>query len=87
MFFQKNKAGGYESNKYLGLFAGYAPVEKPKVAMVVVIDEPSAGKYYGGLVAAPVFAKVMEGALTLLRVPPSPALTPNPEAYFKEQAL
>jgi cell division protein FtsI (penicillin-binding protein 3) len=62
--------GGYTSSQYLGLFAGMAPASDPKLVMVVMIDEPSAGEYYGGAVAAPVFSSVMEGALRLLNISP-----------------
>jgi len=55
---------------YLALFAGFAPASNPRLVMAVVIDEPSSEEYYGGLVAAPVFSKVMAGALRLLDVPP-----------------
>jgi cell division protein FtsI (penicillin-binding protein 3) len=47
-----------------------APASDPRFVMVVMIDEPSNGKYYGGQVAAPVFSKVMAGALRLMAVPP-----------------
>ncbi|HAI96430.1 MAG TPA: cell division protein, partial [Methylococcaceae bacterium] len=50
--------------------AGMAPADDPKLVMVVVIDEPKAGDYYGGLVAAPVFSRVMAGALRLMNVAP-----------------
>lgn len=63
---------GYEASRYRSLFAGMAPADNPRLAIVVVIDEPGAGKYYGGDVAAPVFARVTEGALRLLQVPPHP---------------
>lgn len=63
-------SGGYAESLYLSLFAGMAPASKPKLVMVVLIDEPSAGEYYGGAVAAPVFSSVMEGALRLLNIPP-----------------
>ncbi|MFZ5594677.1 MAG: peptidoglycan D,D-transpeptidase FtsI family protein [Pseudomonadota bacterium] len=66
----KSQAGGYADNRYLALFAGVAPVSRPRLAMVVMIDEPKSGEYYGGLVAAPVFGKVMAGALRLLDVAP-----------------
>ncbi len=62
--------GGYTENSYRALFAGVAPVDNPRVAVVVVIDEPSKGGYYGGLVAAPVFGRVMAGALRMLNVRP-----------------
>jgi cell division protein FtsI (penicillin-binding protein 3) len=52
------------------VFGGVVPVSNPRLAAVVVIDEPSAGKYYGGDVAAPVFSAVLGGAARLLVVPP-----------------
>lgn len=61
---------GYSATKHRSLFAGFAPVSDPRVAIVVMIDEPSAGVYYGGLVAAPVFADIMSGTMRLLGVPP-----------------
>ncbi len=66
------KAGkhGYSANSYFALFAGLAPASNPRLVIVVMIDEPSAGQYYGGLVSAPVFSKVMGGALRLLGVAP-----------------
>ncbi len=66
------KAGshGYSADSYFALFAGLAPASDPRLVIVVMIDEPSAGQYYGGLVAAPVFSKVMGGALRLLGVTP-----------------
>ena len=62
--------GGYNSTKYMAVFGGVVPASNPRLAAVVVIDEPSAGRFYGGDVAAPVFAGVMSGALRLLAVPP-----------------
>jgi cell division protein FtsI (penicillin-binding protein 3) len=62
--------GGYTESSYRSLFAGVGPVDNPRVAAVVVIDEPSKGGYYGGLVAAPVFGRVMAGALRMLNVRP-----------------
>lgn len=62
--------GGYEASSYLSVFAGFAPVEQPRVVAVIIIDNPTAGAYYGGAVAAPVFGKVMTGTLRLLDVPP-----------------
>lgn len=68
--------GGYTDSQYLALFAGMAPASDPKLVMVVMIDEPSAGEYYGGAVAAPVFSSVMEGALRLLNIPPDQEAPP-----------
>jgi len=62
--------GGYADKKYFSVFAGIAPAKNPRLVMVVIIDEPSAGKYYGGLVSAPVFSKVMAGALRAMDIPP-----------------
>lgn len=61
---------GYSEDSHLALFAGFAPAENPQVVIAVVIDEPSSGHYYGGQVAAPVFSKVMAGALRLRDVSP-----------------
>ncbi|NQD91442.1 penicillin-binding protein 2 [Pseudomonas sp. CrR25] len=61
---------GYTENAYRSLFAGFGPMSDPRIAVAVVIDEPSKGGYYGGLVSAPVFGKVMAGALRLMNVVP-----------------
>lgn len=66
----KSGPGGYSKDKYRAVFAGLAPASAPRIAAVVVIDEPRAGSYYGGEVAAPVFAQVVTGALRILAVPP-----------------
>jgi|HigsolmetaAR202D_1030399.scaffolds.fasta_scaffold00867_19 cell division protein FtsI (penicillin-binding protein 3) len=66
----KAEGGGYSTHKYMAVFGGVVPASRPKLAAVVVIDEPSGSKYYGGEVSAPVFANIMAGALRLLGVPP-----------------
>ena len=66
----KASGGTYLKNNYSAAFAGIVPASNPRLAAVVVIDDPKKGSYYGGLVSAPVFAKVMDGALRLLDVPP-----------------
>ena len=66
----KLSEGGYQQDKYLGVFAGVAPVSDPRIVVVVLIDEPRGSEYYGGEVAAPVFARVVAGALRLLNVSP-----------------
>jgi len=66
----KSESGGYSDSKYLSVFAGMAPASDPRIVMVVMVDEPGTGKYYGGQVAAPVFSHVMAGTLRLLAVPP-----------------
>ena len=57
------------------MFGGIAPASNPRLAAVVIIDEPGAGKYYGGDVAAPVFSSVVGGSLRLLAVPPDAPIT------------
>ncbi|WP_439859592.1 peptidoglycan D,D-transpeptidase FtsI family protein [Pseudomonas sp. MBLB4136] len=63
-------AKGYTENAYRSLFAGFGPMSDPRIAVAVVIDEPSEGGYYGGVVSAPVFGKVMAGALRLMNIVP-----------------
>jgi cell division protein FtsI (penicillin-binding protein 3) len=60
---------GVYANKYVSSFVGFAPVSDPRLIVAVMLDEPSAGQYYGGSVAAPVFSSVMGTALRLLGVP------------------
>ncbi|MBJ9984067.1 penicillin-binding protein PBP3 [Acinetobacter sp. S40] len=59
---------GYSNSEYRALFAGVAPVSDPRLAIIVVVENPQ-GRYYGGLVAAPVFAKIMQESLRLMNVP------------------
>lgn len=68
--------GGVYANKYVSSFVGFAPVSEPRLIVAVMVDEPSAGKYYGGEVAAPVFAQLMAGALRTLGVPQDAPLKP-----------
>lgn len=63
-------AGGGYSDRYVSTFIGLAPASDPRLVVVVIVDEPSRGGYYGGLVAAPIFSNVMAGALRLLDIPP-----------------
>ena len=65
----KAAAGGY-GNDYVGLFAGIAPISNPELVVVVVINEPGGDLYHGGEVAAPVFSRVMKGALQVLNINP-----------------
>ena len=64
------KGGGYAEKNYRGIFAGYAPAHNPRIAMVVVVDDPKGDNYYGGLVAAPPFAKIADWSLRMLGVLP-----------------
>jgi cell division protein FtsI (penicillin-binding protein 3) len=71
----KLENGAYAPDKYLSSFVGFAPASAPRLVVAVMIDEP-AGQYYGGAVAAPVFAQVMQGALRMLNVPHDAPLEP-----------
>lgn len=65
----KLEGNGYAKNRYISTFVGYAPASNPRLVIAVMLDEPSAGQYFGGVVAAPVFSQVMAGALRILSVP------------------
>jgi cell division protein FtsI (penicillin-binding protein 3) len=66
----KSFAGGYSTNRYMAVFAGVVPASHPRLATVIVIDDPSGELFYAADVAAPVFANVMSGALRLMDIPP-----------------
>ena len=66
----RKSIGGRYTSRYFALFAGMAPASDPRLVMVILIDEPKSGAYYGGTVAAPVFSATMGGALRLLNVTP-----------------
>lgn len=67
--------GGRYVKKYIGDFVGFAPVSKPRVIVAVMIDEPTTGGYYGGIVAAPVFAAITANVLRSMNVPPDSSVT------------
>ena len=67
---KKATVGGYSDERYMAVFAGMVPASAPRLVMVVAINEPTAGVYYGGEVAAPVFSRVMAGAVRLMDIPP-----------------
>ena len=71
-------AQGYE-DRYRSIFVGYAPSTNPRVVAVIVIDDPSNGRYHGGEAAAPVFSRVVGGAMRLLNVAPDQAMPAAPE--------
>ncbi|HYT84968.1 MAG TPA: penicillin-binding protein 2 [Burkholderiales bacterium] len=72
----KQENGTYAAERYVSSFVGLAPASRPRLVIAVMIDEPSDGGYYGGTVAAPVFAQVMAGALRVLDVPPDAPMQP-----------
>jgi cell division protein FtsI (penicillin-binding protein 3) len=73
----KQEGKGYASNKYRSWFVGLAPIDKPRIVVAVMVDEPSNGKYYGGAVAAPVFSQVVQQSLRVLGVPPDLDVKPR----------
>jgi len=81
--------GGAYVNRYVSSFVGFAPASDPRLIVAVMIDEPSAGQYYGGSVAAPCFSSVMGSALRLLGVPPDAPINnvvlPPDDAEVKEE--
>ncbi|HEX7053665.1 MAG TPA: penicillin-binding protein 2 [Burkholderiales bacterium] len=72
----KQENGGYAAHKYIASFVGLAPASAPRVVVAVMVDEPSSDDYYGGSVAAPVFAQVTQGILRMLGVPHDAPLEP-----------
>jgi cell division protein FtsI (penicillin-binding protein 3) len=85
---RKLRNGRYVS-EYVASFAGFAPVSKPRLVVAVMIDEPDAGQFYGGQVAAPVFAEVAARSLRTLQVPPdaAPTVLARSRAEPREGAL
>jgi cell division protein FtsI (penicillin-binding protein 3) len=73
---KKVGVGGYSEDRYVAVFAGLAPASDPKLVAVVVIDEPRGEDYYGGEVAAPVFSRIVSGALRLMAIPPDALAEP-----------
>jgi cell division protein FtsI (penicillin-binding protein 3) len=84
---RKQVGKGYASNKYRAWFAGMAPIEKPRVIVAVMVDEPSNGVYYGGAVAAPVFSEVVQQTLRIMGVQPDMAVKPEIVATQVEESL
>jgi cell division protein FtsI (penicillin-binding protein 3) len=85
---RKLENGMYAADKHVASFVGFAPVSQPRLVIAVMVDEPRAGQYYGGVVAAPIFADVMGGALRALGVTPDapikPVELPPPGAEIRE---
>jgi len=70
---KRDPAGGYSRTKYVASFIGFAPVDKPTLCVLVLVDEPSGGRYYGGQVAAPAVGRIVDKTLALLQsAPPDP---------------
>ena len=79
--------GSAGNRKYRGWFVGMSPIEKPRIIVGVMIDEPSAGQYYGGAVAAPVFSEVVQQTLRMMGVQPDVAVVPQIVAHAEEESL
>ena len=73
----KQVGKGYATNKYRSWFVGMAPIEQPRIIVAVMVDEPSAGKYFGGDVAAPVFSDVVQQTLRRMNVQPDMSVKPQ----------
>ncbi len=84
---RKQAGKGYAAGKYRAWFTGMAPIDKPRIIVAVMIDEPSAGSYYGGTVAGPVFSEVVQQTLRLMGVQPDMAVKPQIVANAVEEPL
>ena len=79
--------GTDKDRKYRGWFVGMAPIDKPRVIVAVMIDEPRAGKYYGGEVAAPVFSELVQQALRMKGVQPDMTVKPQIVMHTVEESF
>jgi len=75
---QKIDGGRYSSTKFIASFIGFAPLPRPRISVLVQIDEPK-GRIYGGDVSAPIFSRIAQEALMQLRIPPDQPLPVRPE--------
>ncbi len=83
----KQEGRGYADKKYRGFFVGIAPIDKPRIVVAVMIDEPSNGKYFGGDVAAPVFSDTVAQTLRMLGVQPDMAVKPQIVTHAEEESF
>ncbi|MDP2988049.1 penicillin-binding protein 2, partial [Hydrogenophaga sp.] len=74
---RKQEGKGYADKKYRSFFVGLAPAESPRIVVAVMVDEPTNGQYYGGLVAAPVFSETVQQTLRILGVQPDMSVKPQ----------
>ena len=79
--------GSDKNRKYRGWFVGMAPIDNPRIVVGVMIDEPSAGKYYGGEVAAPVFSETVQQTLRIMGIQPDLAVRPQIVAHAVEESF
>ena len=84
---RKQAGKGYATGKYRAWFTGMAPIDKPRIIVGVMVDEPSNGTYYGGTVAAPVFSEVVQQTLRMMHVQPDMAVQPQVVATEVEESF
>jgi cell division protein FtsI (penicillin-binding protein 3) len=83
----KQVGKGYATNKYRSWFTGMAPIDKPRIIVAVMVDEPSAGQYFGGIVAAPVFSEVVQQSLRMMGVTPDMDVKPQTVVKAVEESF
>jgi len=83
----KVEGRGYAANKYRGVFVGLAPIDQPRIVVAVMIDEPTSGQYFGGLVAAPVFSQTVQQTLKVLGVTPDMSVKPGVVTQVVEESF
>jgi len=83
----KQEGRGYAEHKYRGVFVGIAPIDQPRIVVAVMIDEPSAGRYFGGDVAAPVFSATVQQTLRMLGVQPDMNVKPQIVVQAVEESI
>ena len=83
----KVEGRGYAAKKYRGVFAGLAPIDAPRIAVAVMIDEPSNGQYFGGQVAAPVFSQTVQQTLKVLGIAPDMSVKPQIVTELVEESF
>jgi cell division protein FtsI (penicillin-binding protein 3) len=84
---RKQEGKGYAEKKYRAFFVGLAPVESPRIVVAVMIDEPTNGAYYGGVVAGPVFSATVQQTLRILGVQPDMSVKPQIVTEFVEESF
>jgi cell division protein FtsI (penicillin-binding protein 3) len=84
---RKQEGKTYSANKYRSWFVGIAPIDKPRIVVAVMVDEPSNGRFYGGEVAAPVFSETVAQTLRMLGVQPDMAVKPQIVAKAEEESF
>lgn len=83
----KVEGRGYAAKKYRGVFAGLAPIDAPRIAVAVMIDEPSNGQYFGGQVGAPVFSQTVQQTLKVLGIAPDMSVKPQIVTELVEESF